>query len=127
MTSPGVAAATLTRLRERHSHPDTDAAKLDELEAVARELAGVGLGEGEFRVELAAGEPGPAGGDQAVFLVKPNAGLPFAPVAETASGGPFPEILQHEMFLNCILARPGCPVFVSSWPPKWTLAVSMKG
>ncbi len=33
-------------------------------------------------------------------------------VAETASGGPFPQILQHEIFLNCILARPGCPVFV---------------
>ncbi len=31
---------------------------------------------------------------------------------ETASGGPFPEVLQHEIFLNCILARPGCPVFV---------------
>ncbi len=33
-------------------------------------------------------------------------------LAETASGGPFPEILDHEIFLNCILARPGCPVFV---------------
>jgi len=33
-------------------------------------------------------------------------------MAETASGGPFPEVLQHEMFLNCILANPGCPVFV---------------
>jgi saccharopine dehydrogenase (NAD+, L-lysine-forming) len=33
-------------------------------------------------------------------------------IAETASGGPFPEILAHEIFLNCILARPGCPVFV---------------
>ena len=33
-------------------------------------------------------------------------------MAETASGGPFPEVLQHEIFLNCILARPGCPVFV---------------
>jgi saccharopine dehydrogenase (NAD+, L-lysine forming) len=33
-------------------------------------------------------------------------------MAETASGGPFPQILQHEIFLNCILARPGCPVFV---------------
>lgn len=31
---------------------------------------------------------------------------------ETASGGPFPEILQHDIFLNCILARPGTPVFV---------------
>lgn len=33
-------------------------------------------------------------------------------MAETASGGPFPEVLDHEVFLNCILARPGCPVFV---------------
>lgn len=33
-------------------------------------------------------------------------------MAETASGGPFPEVLAHEIFLNCILARPGCPVFV---------------
>lgn len=33
-------------------------------------------------------------------------------MAETASGGPFPEILAHDLFLNCILARPGTPVFV---------------
>ena len=33
-------------------------------------------------------------------------------MAETASGGPFPEVLLHEIFLNCILAQPGCPVFV---------------
>ncbi len=33
-------------------------------------------------------------------------------MAETTSGGPFPEILQHAIFLNCILARPGTPVFV---------------
>ena len=33
-------------------------------------------------------------------------------MAETASGGPFPQVLQHQIFLNCILARPGCPVFV---------------
>lgn len=33
-------------------------------------------------------------------------------MAETASGGPFPEVLEHDVFLNCILARPGTPVFV---------------
>ncbi len=33
-------------------------------------------------------------------------------IEETAYGGPFPQVLQHEIFLNCILARPGCPVFV---------------
>ncbi|MEM1237777.1 MAG: saccharopine dehydrogenase [Pseudomonadota bacterium] len=31
---------------------------------------------------------------------------------ETAHGGPFPEVLDHEIFFNCILARPGTPVFV---------------
>ena len=56
--------------------------------AVAVELAGLGLGDGEFRVEMEPREPpGPSGADEAVFLIRPNAGLPFAPVSETASGG----------------------------------------
>jgi len=33
-------------------------------------------------------------------------------MAETANGGPFSEILAHDIFLNCIFARPGTPVFV---------------
>ena len=33
-------------------------------------------------------------------------------LAETAQGGPFPEILAHDIFLNCILARPQTPIFV---------------
>lgn len=33
-------------------------------------------------------------------------------MAETASGGPFPEIVDHDIFINCILARPGTPQFV---------------
>jgi saccharopine dehydrogenase (NAD+, L-lysine-forming) len=33
-------------------------------------------------------------------------------MAETAHGGPFPEILDHTLFVNCILAQPGVPVFV---------------
>jgi DNA repair protein RecN (Recombination protein N) len=57
-------------------------------DAVAAELRGVGMGEGEFVCELRERtEPGSTGADEAVFLVRPNAGLPFAPVAETASGG----------------------------------------
>jgi len=31
--------------------------------------------------------------------------------AETAHGGPFPEVAAHEILFNCILARPGAPVF----------------
>ena len=34
-------------------------------------------------------------------------------MAETAHGGAFPEILDHDVFLNCIFARPGTPVFVA--------------
>jgi DNA repair protein RecN (Recombination protein N) len=56
-------------------------------EAVAAELAGIGMGEGEFQVELKEREPGPSGADEVSFLIRPNRGLPFAPVAETASGG----------------------------------------
>jgi DNA repair protein RecN (Recombination protein N) len=38
-------------------------------------------------VELTAREPGVTGRDGVSFLIRPNAGLPFAPAAETASGG----------------------------------------
>ncbi|ABD56932.1 saccharopine dehydrogenase [Jannaschia sp. CCS1] len=33
-------------------------------------------------------------------------------MAETAHGGSFPQVLSHTMFLNCILAMDGVPVFV---------------
>ena len=55
--------------------------------AVEAELHGVGLGEGEFRAEIAEREPGATGTDDVSFLIRSNQGLPFAPVAETASGG----------------------------------------
>jgi DNA repair protein RecN (Recombination protein N) len=54
---------------------------------VARELAGVGMGEGEFVAELRERELGQTGIDDVAFLIRPNAGLALAPVAETASGG----------------------------------------
>jgi DNA repair protein RecN (Recombination protein N) len=58
-------------------------------QAVAGELEGIGMGEGEFRVELSAhaNGPGVTGADAVAFQIRPNAGLPFAPVADTASGG----------------------------------------
>ena len=56
-------------------------------EAVSSELQTLGMGEGEFLVALREREPGPTGSDEASFVVRPNPGLPFAPVAETASGG----------------------------------------
>ena len=56
-------------------------------EAVAENLRGIGMGEGEFRVELRGREQGPTGLDEVVFQIRPNPGMPLGPVAETASGG----------------------------------------
>ena len=75
----GDAASTLSVARQDAAEPFA--------EAVARELADLGMGEGEFHVELRTRDAGPAGTDEVVFLVRPNAGLPLAPVSETASGG----------------------------------------
>ncbi|HEY7397376.1 MAG TPA: AAA family ATPase [Gaiellaceae bacterium] len=107
----GVAARTeLAALEEGHDPVEAAAAELEKAEtevgrihegltaaraaaatpfseAVAAELAGLGLGEGEFHVELRPREPGPTGADEVEFLIRPNAGLPPAPVSETASGG----------------------------------------
>jgi saccharopine dehydrogenase (NAD+, L-lysine-forming) len=33
-------------------------------------------------------------------------------IDETKHGGPFPQILDHDLFVNCILAGPNVPVFV---------------
>jgi DNA repair protein RecN (Recombination protein N) len=56
-------------------------------EAVGAELTGMGMGDGEFRAELRDRDEGATGADEVAFLIRPNAGMPFAPVAETASGG----------------------------------------
>jgi DNA repair protein RecN (Recombination protein N) len=56
-------------------------------EAVAAELQGLGMGDGEFQAEVSEREHGPSGLDLVAFLIRPNPGLPLAPVAETASGG----------------------------------------
>jgi DNA repair protein RecN (Recombination protein N) len=56
-------------------------------DAVAVELRDVGMGDGEFVCELRERDLGATGADEALFLVRPNAGMPFGPVAETASGG----------------------------------------
>ncbi len=48
-------------------------------------------------------------------------------MAETASGGPFPQVLTHDIFLNCILARPGTPVFVPASSKVATRDLSVIG
>jgi DNA repair protein RecN (Recombination protein N) len=75
----GALAEELRAVRRSQTRPLAD--------AVAAELQGLEMGDGEFLVELRERETGATGADEVVFLVRPNAGLPFAPVAETASGG----------------------------------------
>jgi saccharopine dehydrogenase (NAD+, L-lysine forming) len=85
--------------------------KVASKEALLAQLAGdiAGLGRPRALVIGALGRVGTGAADlcsaMGVVVTKWD-------MAETASGGPFPEVLQHEIFLNCILARPGCPVFV---------------
>ncbi|HEY8775232.1 MAG TPA: AAA family ATPase [Gaiellaceae bacterium] len=80
------AESTVTRLADELRAARRDAATRFAQE-VAQELVGVGLGEGEFVAELRERDVGQSGFDEVAFLVRPNSGLPFAPVAETASGG----------------------------------------
>jgi DNA repair protein RecN (Recombination protein N) len=91
---PAAAASEALAAAESHVHElalelraERNAAAPAFADAVAAELHDVGMGEGEFACELSERDPGTTGADDAVFLVRPNAGLPFAPVAETASGG----------------------------------------
>lgn len=46
---------------------------------------------------------------------------------ETSSGGPFPEVLAHDLFFNCVLARPGTPVFVPGDTPTHPRRLSVIG
>ena len=92
---PAAAAAQALVVAEERLHglalelrAERNAAAPAFADAVAAELHDVGMGEGEFVCELRErDEPGPAGADDVVFLVRPNAGMPFGPVAETASVG----------------------------------------
>jgi DNA repair protein RecN (Recombination protein N) len=82
-------AAAERRVDELHArlHEVRTAAAPGFAAAVAENLRGIGMGEGEFTVELREREAGAGGRDEVVFLIRPNPGLPYAPVAETASGG----------------------------------------
>jgi DNA repair protein RecN (Recombination protein N) len=91
---PAAAAAEAMAEAEQRVHllaDDLGAARVPGAEKLAanvmQELKGIGMGEGEFVVQLREREPGPTGADEAAFLVRLNRGLPLAPVAETASGG----------------------------------------
>jgi DNA repair protein RecN (Recombination protein N) len=79
-------------------------------EAARRELQSLGLGDGDLAVELPGQKDGSTGRDGAQILIRPNAGLPFAPAAATASGG---ELSRIALALRSVAhAKAGEPTIV---------------
>jgi DNA repair protein RecN (Recombination protein N) len=68
------------------SAPRLAAEVRDRLQALAMEGAA-------FEIVLGEREPGPAGADAVEFLIAPNAGVPSAPLRETASGGELSRVM----------------------------------
>ncbi len=91
---PAAAAAAALEAAEARVHDlaielraERNAAAPAFADAVAAELCDVGMGEGEFVCEVRERDMSATGADEAIFLIRPNAGMPFGPVADTASGG----------------------------------------
>jgi DNA repair protein RecN (Recombination protein N) len=78
------------------------AEKLDA--AVAGELVPLKLTAAQFRTEISAADPGPAGLDRVEFEVSTNPGAPFGPLTRIASGG---ELSRFILALKVALAEAG--------------------
>lgn len=74
-------------------------------------LSAAGIAEANALVIGALGRVGRGAADLCAAIGVPTT---LWDIAETAHGGPFPEVPEHTLLFNCILARPGCPVFVPS-------------
>lgn len=73
--------------------------------------------EGRSPTALITGALGRCGAGASDMLASVGARVTKWDVAETASGGPFPEILEHDIFVNAVLAAQGIPVFVPADAP----------
>lgn len=61
---------------------------------------------------LVIGAKGRVGRGASALLTELGVPVTAWDMAETAHGGPFPEVLLHDILVNAILAQPGAPVFV---------------
>ncbi|MXQ09512.1 saccharopine dehydrogenase [Alphaproteobacteria bacterium GH1-50] len=113
----GYAGAAMSLLAVAAQHGSTDAFKAAQggggimdaarlAQAVRNALAGAAP------AVIVIGAKGRVGGGAVRLCREVGLDVTEWDMAETAHGGPFPEILQHEVFLNCILAAPGVPLFV---------------
>ncbi len=95
----------------------TSASKDALLAALAADIAGLGTPSA-----IVIGALGRVGAGAADLCEAMGVTVTRWDMEQTRHGGPFPEILAHDLFFNCILARPGTPVFV----PKSALDASRK-
>ncbi|KIN63201.1 Saccharopine dehydrogenase (NAD+, L-lysine forming) [Sulfitobacter noctilucicola] len=103
----------------------TPYANADEMRAaLTAEVESCGTERPTALIIGALGRVGTGAADLCKALDVPTTGWDMA---ETASGGPFPAILQHHIFLNCILAGPQTPVFVPKSALTATRTLSVIG
>ena len=88
------------------------------------ELVGTGTHRPTALIIGALGRVGTGAADLCTVMGVPTTGWD---IDETAHGGPFPEVLAHDIFLNCILARPGTPVFVPAGTPHQSRTLTVIG
>ena len=79
------------------------------LDNVQKELLNV---ENKFPKILVVGAMGRVGTGAIDFCEALGLTVTKWDIEETKKGEPFPEIFEHEVFLNCILAKPGGPIFI---------------
>ena len=79
-----------------------------------QEHVGLELGTDARPRVIIIGALGRVGSGARDFCLAMGAEVTCWDMAQTAQGGPFPEILAHDIFLNCILASSSTPVFVSA-------------
>lgn len=75
---------------------------------------------------LVIGALGRSGGGAVTLFEELGLSVTKWDMAETKSGGPFPELLHHDLFINCVLLTPGCPPFLTAQmvsEPARTLSV----
>ncbi len=83
---------------------------------VRRRLEALAMEGAAFEIELTEREAGPTGADAVEFLIAPNAGVPAAPLRETASGGELSRVM-----LAIMAARAEAGGGTNRRPPARTL------
>lgn len=109
----GAALSVLAWAAQRTGTPMDPVSDWPTQDALLAEVKGA-LPQGALPTALIIGALGRTGSGATALLEAIGVTPTAWDMAETVHGGPFPQILTHDIFLNCILAMPGVPVFVDT-------------